>query len=126
MYCDINLVVKLRFIFLITDEGTVYRFGRKYCIKLMMYYRTRVWIICLLIKIIAFVHIEVVKLLYISLTWDFNFIINRKMMYRPSVGCHILHKINNKNEIPWKDIYKHTYRSPNGKTKNQINRVIIK
>jgi hypothetical protein len=74
---------------------------------------------------------------------DFNAKVGRENNFQPTIGNESLHEISNDNEvrvvnfatsknllvrttmIPHRNIHKYTWASPEGKTRNQIDHVLI-
>lgn len=70
-------------------------------------------------------------------------VVRKEVVYRPTSGKESLHEVSNDNGLqivnfvivknlivasiyfPWKNIYKHTWISMDGKTKNQIDFALI-
>jgi endonuclease/exonuclease/phosphatase family metal-dependent hydrolase len=74
---------------------------------------------------------------------DFNAKVGREDIFNPTIGNESLHKINNDNEVrlvnfdtskqlrvtrmmfPLHNIHKYTQTSPDGKTHNQIDHILV-
>jgi hypothetical protein len=74
---------------------------------------------------------------------DFNAIVGREDIFKLTIGNESLHKISNDNGVrlvnfaaskylrvkstmfPHCNIHKYTYRSPDGKTHNQIDHIVV-